>query len=303
MRRHIPSTWALQAFEASARHESFTKAAEELSLTQSAICRQIGALEAFLGIRLFSRSKRGVKLTTAGLAYSRQIAARLDEVERDTLSLMAGQGVGGQLELAVVPTFATRWLIPRLNDFQRQYPDITVNLSTSTRPFLFTDSRFDAAIYFGERAWPGTHEESLMRENLVPVCAPTLIPSGAELTAETIATLPLLQQSTRPYAWRQWFESAGVYAERDMAGPRYELFSMLTAAAAEGMGVALVPHFLFADEIASGRLITPSAHVCLSESYYRLIYPLHQQDNPVLGKFSTWLSHTAREFAVQAGLS
>ncbi len=112
MRRKIPSTSALLAFEAAARHESFTKAAEELSLTQSAICRQIGGLEAFLGIELFRRSRRGVKLTEAGLSYSRRVALQLDAVERDTLSVMGRHGAG-RLELALVPTFGTQWLLPR----------------------------------------------------------------------------------------------------------------------------------------------------------------------------------------------
>jgi DNA-binding transcriptional LysR family regulator len=137
MRRKIPSTNALNAFEAAARHASFTEAANELALTQSAVCRQIAGLEDFLGLKLFRRSRRGVVLTEAGAAYHRQVAKRLDEVERDTLDLMARQGRGGTLELAVVPTFGTRWLLPRLPDFARKHPDITLNLSSRTRPFLF----------------------------------------------------------------------------------------------------------------------------------------------------------------------
>ena len=117
MRRKLPSTGALEAFEAAARHQSFTKAAEELSVTQSAICRQVAALESFLDVRLFRRTRRGVMLTEAGLDYSRSVGARLDEVERDTLELMARGGRGSSLELAVVPTFGTRWLLPRLPAF------------------------------------------------------------------------------------------------------------------------------------------------------------------------------------------
>src|SRR5574337_1486071 len=134
MRKKIPSTAALLAFEAAARHESFTRAADELSLTQSAICRQIGALEDFLGVALFRRPRRGVQLTEAGQGYSRQIAPRLDAVERDTLSVMAHHGTGSTIELAVVPTFATRWLLPRLGGFYRQNPAVRVNMSTQTRP-------------------------------------------------------------------------------------------------------------------------------------------------------------------------
>jgi Transcriptional regulator len=174
MRRKIPTTAALVAFESAARHESFTKAADELSLTQSAICRQIATLEEFLGVELFRRSRRGVKLTEAGLNYSRRVAQRLDAVERDTLAVMGQQG-GGTLELAVVPTFATQWLLPRLKDFKRLHPEVTVNLTNRTRPFLFADTEFDAALYFGDGVWSGTVANFLMHENPVPVCSPELL--------------------------------------------------------------------------------------------------------------------------------
>ncbi|MEP4524266.1 MAG: LysR family transcriptional regulator, partial [Alloalcanivorax venustensis] len=150
MRRKIPATTALVGFEAAARHQSFTKAAEELALTQSAICRQIANLEDFLGVKLFRRTRRGVQLTEAGRNYSRRVIARLDDLERDTLAVMGQHGPGQTLELAVVPTFATRWLLPRLRGFHDAHPGITVNLTNRTRPFLFADTEFDAAIYFGD---------------------------------------------------------------------------------------------------------------------------------------------------------
>ena len=153
MRRKIPSTAALVAFESAARHQSFTKAADELALTQSAVCRQIAGLEEFLGIELFRRSRRGVKLTEAGLAYSRKVATQLDAVERDTLAAMGQQGAQG-LELAVVPTFATQWLVPRLKEFQRLHPEVTVHLTrghpTAYRAMcrLLRANEFDCATTF-----------------------------------------------------------------------------------------------------------------------------------------------------------
>lgn len=133
----------------------------ELALTQGAVCRQIGSPEAFLNVELFRRSRRGVKLTEAGLSYSRQVAAQLDAVERDTLSVMRQQGAN-VIELAVVPTFGTQWLLPRLKDFQQRHPEVTVNLTNRTRPFLFADTTFDAAIYFGDADWSGTQSHRLM---------------------------------------------------------------------------------------------------------------------------------------------
>ena len=250
MRRKLPSTGALEAFEAAARHQSFTKAAEELSVTQSAVCRQIAALESFLDVRLFRRTRRGVMLTEAGLDYSRSVGARLDEVERDTLELMARGGRGSSLELAVVPTFGTRWLLPRLPAFQRAHPHVVVHLSSRTRPFLFADTPFDAAIHAGEAgsaAWPGTEKRFLMSEALIAVASPALAAQRPQ-TAADWARLPLLQQSTRPYAWRQFFAGLGLDVPQAMAGPRLELFSMLTEAAVHGMGVALAPPF-FVQEI------------------------------------------------------
>jgi len=293
MRRKIPNTWALTAFEAAARHESFTKAAREMALTQSAICRQIAALEDFLGVKLFLRSKRGVTLTEAGQTYSRQVSLRLDAVERDTLELMARRGLGGTLELATVPTFATRWLLPRLAGFQRVHPDITINLSTSTRPFLFDETHFDAAIYFGDASWPGTEARALMREELVPVCSPRLIAPRRRLNPEEIRRYPLLQQSTRPYAWRQWFESLGLAIGDDMTGPRYELFSMLSQAAIHEMGIALIPRFLVEDEMRTGSLVVPVNHAYVSDKSYRLIYPEHKADSAVLKHFRDWLEAEA----------
>jgi len=200
MRRKIPSTAALTAFEAAARHQSYTKAADELAVTQSAVCRQIASLEEFLGVRLFQRSRRGVALTGAGHRYSRQVGIRLDEVERDTLEIMSKGAEVGTLELAVVPTFATKWLVPRFPDFAARQPGIRVNLSARTRPFLFDGSGLDAALYAGESTWPGTEALFLMRENRVAVCSPTLQPSRGKVSRDDWQRLPLLQESTRPYA-------------------------------------------------------------------------------------------------------
>lgn len=289
MRRKIPSTSALSAFEAAARHSSFTEAAHELSLTQSAICRQIGGLEDFLGVKLFRRTRRGVLLTEAGEVYHRQVTQRLDDVERDTLDLMARQGRGGRLELAVVPTFGTRWLIPRLAAFSKRHPDITINLSSRTRPFLFDDTRIDAAIYAGDGNWPGATTTRLMPETLIPVCSPDLIAPRTHLTPEEMAQLPLLQQSTRPYAWRQWFESLGHMPGNELAGPSYELFFMSLEAAVVGLGVALVPEYDLGGDIASGRLIIPINHACPSDRAYYLAYPEHKAETPTLKLFKDWL--------------
>ncbi|MDD0977024.1 LysR family transcriptional regulator [Pseudomonas fontis] len=296
MRRKIPSTTALVCFEAAARHESFTKAAHELALTQGAVCRQIGGLEEFLNVELFRRSRRGVKLTEAGLSYSRRVATQLDAVERDTLSVMGQQGAN-VIELAVVPTFGTQWLLPRLKGFQQRHPEVTVNLTNRTRPFLFADTTFDAAIYFGDADWSGTESHRLMGENPLPVCSPALLDGQGSLSAEAIAQLPLLQQTTRPYAWRQWFNSLEMNVARDMTGPRYELFSMLAQAAMHEMGIALIPPFLIQRELEQGRLVIANAHALSSIKAYYLMIPERKVESASLRAFRDWLVDEAQRYA------
>ncbi len=288
MRRKIPSTAALVAFESAARHQSFTKAAEELSLTQSAICRQIGGLESFLNVELFRRSRRGVVLTEAGVAYSRKVAAQLDAVERDTLALMGNQGTAS-IELAVVPTFGTQWLLPRLRAFQQLHPEVTVHLTNRTRPFLFADTHFDAAIYYGDAEWSGTQAHFLMHEHLLPVCSPALL-GDAPADAARIAALPLLQQTTRPYAWRQWFAAQGMNVARDMTGPRLELFSMLAQAAQHEMGIALIPPFLIQRELKDGSLVIAlDRAVPNNDRAYYLMVPERKAESSALKAFRDWL--------------
>ncbi|MBC3349171.1 LysR family transcriptional regulator [Pseudomonas sp. SWRI196] len=297
MRRKIPSTVALVSFEAAARHESFTKAAQELSLTQGAICRQISSLEDFLGVELFRRSRRGVKLTEAGLSYSRRVATQLDAVERDTLSVMGHTGAN-VIELAVVPTFGTQWLLPRLKDFQQQHPEVTVNLTNRTRPFLFADTDFDAAIYFGDADWSGTESHKLMGENPMPVCSPTLLGHRDSLTPQAIAELPLLQQTTRPYAWRQWFDSQNLNIARDLTGPRYELFSMLAQAAMHDMGIALIPPFLIQRELAEKRLVVANRNALSSIKAYYLMIPERKVESASLRAFRDWLVKQAGSYSL-----
>lgn len=299
MRRKIPPLQTLVCFDAAARHESYTRAAQELALTQSAVSRQIGTLEAFLGVALFRRTRHGVALTASGAAYARQTAKRLEAMERDTLDAMAHQGEGGSLSLAAVPTFATRWLMPRLKGFAALQPDVVVHIETRTRPFLFADAEFDAALYAGTVAqvqnWAGTHALPLMQEDVVPVCSPALLPRGKPVSPTAIAHMPLLQQSTRPDGWRQWFDAQQVDAPNARGGPRYELFSILAAAASQGLGVALMPTMLVADELARGELVVACPRPLAGERAYYLVTSERADQRPLLKFFSDWLLEQARQ--------
>lgn len=292
MRRKLPSTQALHCFEAAARHQSFTRAAQELSLTQGAVSRQVAALEDFVGVPLFKRTQHGMSLTPAGADYARQVAQRLDALERDALDVMGRQGSGDALTLAAVPTFATRWLIPRLASLAQSQPQLQIHIEARTRPFLFAESGLDAAVYAGTaeqvQQWAGTRATCLLVEEVVPVCSPAWLSEGRALLAQELANMPLLQQSTRPEAWRQWFDAQGVDAPKAMAGPRYEQFSMQAAAAACGLGIALMPTLLVQAELARGELVVACPHPLRGRRAYYLVQP-DAPERAALTAFKEWV--------------
>jgi DNA-binding transcriptional LysR family regulator len=303
MRRKLPSTQALNCFDAAARHQSFTRAAQELNLTQGAVSRQVAVLEDFLGLPLFRRTQHGMVLTPAGADYARHVAQRLDALERDAVGLMGRRRQGESLTLAAVPTFATRWLIPRLHGLAAEQPDLLVHFETRTRPFLFTDTGIDAAIWAGTpqqlQQWAGTQATHLMDEDVLPVCSPRLLAGAQEVEPDALAQMPLLQQATRPEAWRHWFVAQGVNAPRAMAGPRYELFSMQAAAAMSGLGVALIPTLLVQDELASGALVVACARSLKAQRAYYMVKP-QVVERPVLAVFREWVLRECSALAVGA---
>ena len=296
MSRKIPMLQALNCFEAAARHQSYTHASRELSLTQSAVSRQIASLESFLGVQLFQRTRHGVVLTGAGASYARQIAARLDGLERDTLDTMARQGGGGALQLASVPTFATRWLMPRLAGLAAPQPEIVVHIDAYTKPFMFADTEYDGALYAGTpeqlARWPGTRATLLMHEEIVPVASPRLLAARSDWQPQDILELTLLQQSTRPGAWRQWFDAMQVEGEARY-GARYELFSMLAMAAVQGQGVVLLPRMLVEAELARGELQIVCERPLRGQRAYYLITPEAAHEKTALQQFRSWLQGAA----------
>lgn len=287
MRNGIPNLSALQAFEASARLGSFSRAAEELSLTHSAVYRQVASLEARLGVQLFTRVRRRIVLTEHGAEYAGRIRHHLDQIEKDTSGLVSRTGMGRSIHIAVLPTLATTWLIPRLAGFQRQHPDITVSLSVRTLPFQFKDQPFDGALYHASGIWPGTQGVLLFPEKeLVPVCAPHL-PRRAE---DGLAGLTHLHLSSRPDAWRQWYgANRQAYGPQAAGGPRYELFTMMLAAVQAGLGVGLVPHFLAQPALQAGELVQPVPQVLAVGQGYYFGYPQRDERSEALRTFEAWL--------------
>ncbi|ALE57740.1 LysR family glycine cleavage system transcriptional activator [Burkholderia sp. OAS925] len=295
----IPNMSALLAFEAAARHESFTHAAKELFLTESAISRQIATLESNLGVRLFVRSKQRVMLTRAGRLYGTQVRRALENLDRDTLSIIAHGSGGGYLELAVLPTFASQWLIPRMKDFNDRNPDVRINMGIRTDLFSFEESHFEAAIHYGKPTWPGTSSDYLFGEEVVPVCAPSLLAKRIRKPHELL-NYPLLHSTTRPDAWSRWFANLGVEDNATMQGVRYELHSMLISAAAAGLGIALVPKFFVDEQLTQLGLVIPFAATAVEESAYYLVYPTELSHGKPLELFRTWLLEEAAAYNAQS---
>jgi LysR family transcriptional regulator, glycine cleavage system transcriptional activator len=296
----IPNMGALLAFEASARHESFTHAAKELFLTESAISRQIATLESNLGVRLFVRAKQRVVLTRAGRIYGTQVRRALETLDRETLSIIAHGSGGGYLELAVLPTFASHWLIPRLFDFNERFQDVRVNMGVRTDMFSFEDSHFEAAIHYGKPTWPGTSSDYLFGEEVVAICSPTLLKKPVRKPQELLA-YPLLHSTTRPDAWTRWFAELGVEDNATMQGVRYELHTMLIAAAAAGLGIALVPRFFVEGQLDHLGLVMPFEARSGGDSAYYLVYPTELSHGRPLEVFRTWLLEQAGAFTAMRG--
>jgi DNA-binding transcriptional LysR family regulator len=289
--RNVPNLAALQMFEVAARHESFTRAAEELCVTQSAVCRQVAALEARLGVRLFTRAKQRIALTAHGRDYAARVRFALERLARDTSELVAHGGVWHTVNLAVAPTFAAEWVIPRLPAFHRAHKGITVNCSVRNRPFLFSESPFDAAIYFGETIWSGTEGTLLIPEGeIVPVCSPSMPSWSSIRTPADILDLPLLHLATQPQQWQMWCALHDLPMDgRILRGPQFDQFSLLVSAAIAGLGVALVARFMVDKQLAAKDLAVPLHAPLQGTRGYFIVRPADVEPSPALVALSDWL--------------
>lgn len=286
-RRLLPSTSALAAFEAVARLGSFSAAAIELSLTQGAISRQIAILEEQLGVRLFHRNGRGVVLTETGRTYAEGISDVVRKIRQLSLQAMSNEAEN-RLRLAILPTFGTRWLMPRIPDFVRRHPKVIINFATRIQRFDFELEGLDAAIHIGQPDWPGADCQFMMHEDVVPVASPDFLNRHPVNTPEALLTLPRIEMASRPGAWEHWFASLGLEA-KTTGGMRFEQFSNVAQACIAGLGIALMPTFLIENELASGQLVKAYDHQVRSLSAYYLVRPLSKVDHPPVVAFSEWL--------------
>ncbi|MCM2561087.1 LysR substrate-binding domain-containing protein [Lutimaribacter sp. EGI FJ00015] len=293
-RRYLPSVSALRALESLDRLGSATAAAAELNLTQSAVSRQLQALEEQLGVPLVRRSGRRMQLTPAASEYVGKVRSALQQIAEAGLHLHTTPTGVGTVSLAILPTFGMRWLVPRLPEFTRRHPEVTVNLSTCLTAVNFDNERYDAAIFFGPTPPPACHALRLRTESVIAVCAPSLLDEQELQAAQDILSLPLLHIQTRPDAWGEWLARHGVTA-RGQSGMVYDQFNTITQAALHGLGVALLPDYLAEQDLATGRLVAAWGNAVESAGAYHLIWPRARPASAALIAFRDWMATQAED--------
>ena len=292
-RRLYPSIASLRALEALDRLGSASAVAEELALTQSAVSRQLQTLEAQLGVSLVSRERKRLSLTPVARTYVADIRQGLNLIAQASLKLHVAPA-GGTLNLAILPTFGMRWLVPRLPDFARRHPEVTINMATRLRPFNFEAEPFDAALHFGETDWPGTDRLLLRLERVVPVCAPQLLAAASVNSPQDLLRMPLLHIQTRPRAWQDWFRQVGVQHAGPLPGTVYDQFTTINQAALHGLGAALLPNYLIEQDLATGDLVALFPDTTDTMGAYYLVWPKVKSNDANLREFRHWLGSQAQ---------
>ncbi|UVK82971.1 LysR family transcriptional regulator [Pseudomonas sichuanensis] len=288
-KRLVPSMTALQCFEAAARHLSFTRAAEELHLTQSAVSKQVAQLEEMLRHHLFLRIRRRLQLTPAGSLYLAEVNKILTQVDMSSRYVQTYGTQTEVLKVATQPSFGVRWLIPHLKGFGKRHPNIHLDIRNEMEPFSLLQGSADVVFFYGQGTWPGATCVELFGEEVVPVCAPELLQGRTLADAGALAELVLLQSASRPEAWHEWFLEQGLHTDNSYHGPRFDTFYMALSAAQSGCGVALVPRYLVARELAEGSLVMAWDHAMKSTGAHYLAYAEHAAEVPKVRALVEWV--------------
>ena len=290
----LPTLNALRAFEAAGRHLSFTRAAEELHVTQAAVSHQIKSLEEQLGIRMFRRGPRGLLLTDAGQSYLPEVREAFQRLNAATDRLLEDDARGA-ITVSVLPSFAARWLVPRLTRFREAHPDIEVRVSADDRLADFDRDDVDVAIRYGRGDYPGLQADRFLTEELFPVCSPELLTRTALERPEDLCSHTLLHDDMR-MDWSMWLLAAGVEGVDPRRGPSFNDSSMVLQAAVDGQGVALGRSALALDDLAAGRLVRPFEFSLPAEYAYYILCPERTANRPSIKTFRQWLlAQSARD--------
>jgi LysR family glycine cleavage system transcriptional activator len=288
MSRRLPPLNSLRAFEAAARHLSFTRAAEELFVTQAAISHQVKALEDHLGIKLFRRLNRALRLTEEGQDYLPAVRRAFDLLHEATQRLVDTDSQG-TLTVTVLPSFAARWLVPRLGKFIRAYPEIDVRLAPSAELIDFARDNVDTGIRYGRGRYPGLRVDRLMTEDIFPVCSPALLKGSHPLQKPCDLKHHTLLHDDGHGDWRTWLMAACVQGVDPQRGPVFTDSGLLIQAATAGQGVALARGALAGDDLTAGRLVRPFEFSSPSEYAYYLVCPESMADKPKIAAFRQWI--------------
>lgn len=285
--RKLPFLNGVKAFEAAARAGSFKQAAVELNVTPAAVSRMVALLEARLGVALFARTPNKLALTAAGRFYQAGLTQLFDSLASLTEQTRAMSGAR-VLTIGVGPTFAARWLIPRLASFQKTAPELEVRFATGGSTVPFNDD-WTCGIALGETEWPGFVAERLFAANLTPVCAPQTA-KGLRLPGD-LRAVRLLQVAHAADEWPKWLKAAKLGKLRPN-GPTFEYYGQALQAAAEGLGVAIGVDPYCDDDLRAGRLVAPFPLAVAKGASWHLIYREARRDDPALTAFRTWLAET-----------
>jgi LysR family transcriptional regulator, glycine cleavage system transcriptional activator len=289
LRKLHPPIHLLRAFVMTTRHDSISRAAEALHLTQSAVSKQILELESSLGVPLFERVRKRLVLTPAGQRYAQAVRPILSQLEAATLDVITSGDGGGALHISCLPTFAAKWLIPRLPDFQKQHPQIALNFVPFAQGYTFERADLDGSILFGQGHWAGAVAHYLVGREVMLIAPPAPKSKPWLKKPQDISKFALLQHVSVPQAWAHWCEAHGVINTNPLAGPQLDQFHSLIRAVMAGMGLALVPRCLVQDDIAAGLVSAPLDDGYTDDSGYYLCYPEAKSQLIPLVNFKEWL--------------
>jgi LysR family transcriptional regulator, glycine cleavage system transcriptional activator len=293
----LPPMQALRAFEATARMQSLTKAAQSLNLTHGAISHQIKSLEGDLGIRLIERAGRGIRLTDEGERFARRVRTAFAELAAAVTELTA-RANPRQLRVSVVPSFAARWLLPRIGRFVAAYPDVDLDVRANMANVDFANDDSDVAIRYGYGDWPGLGVELLLSDEFFPVCSPRLANGRLPQRPADLANYSLLRSEDE--LWKPWFEAAGLDWAEPERGPIFNDAAHLMQAAAEGQGITLARTSLLGNDVRNGVLVRLFDVEVPSPRKHYLVYPARTANSPKLALLRKWLHD---EIALERKLS
>jgi LysR family glycine cleavage system transcriptional activator len=301
MAERLPPLTAVRYFECAARHLSFTKAAQELNVTHSAISHQIRALEEWIGEPMFRRLNRSLVLTEAGQLFLKPVREAFDKLAEATRLLRARDG-SGPLTVSTMPSLAAKWLVPRLRHFRERHPDVDVRISATEQLVDFTRDDVDLAIRYGRGNWPGLAVEKLLSESLYPVCSPRLLegPNPLRRPEDLVHHQLLWDYDWRTDMWDRWLDVAGLKGLKTRRSLSFNYSNLMLQAAVDGLGVALSQGVLAAEDLAAGRLVRPFDIGLPTEFAYYVVYPPAIAKRPNNLAFRNWLFEEAGDYATRA---